>query len=113
MLGRDSAIPSVRSVNRSLTACHQFAAQLHDDRLTAVERRPASRRIFALQMIRSSIVSSELRHIGFADPRQRRERRRAVAVAQLIATVALAVSIAVAAAAVSIGIARAGSPTPV
>ena len=48
-------------------------------------------------------------HIGFTDPRQRRERRRAVALAQLIATVALILSIAVAATVVSIGIARAGA----
>ena len=50
-------------------------------------------------------------HIGFTDPRQRRERRRAVALAQLIATVALVLSIAVAATVASIGIARAGAPT--
>jgi hypothetical protein len=52
-------------------------------------------------------VSPELKHIGFTDPRQRRERRRAVVLAQLIATVALVLSIAVAA--VSIGIARASA----
>jgi hypothetical protein len=52
--------------------------------------------------------SAGLKHIGFIDPRQRRERRRAVALAQLIATVALVLSIAVAATVVSIGIARAG-----
>jgi hypothetical protein len=49
-------------------------------------------------------------HIGFTDPRQRRERRRAVALAQLIATIALLVSIAVSATVVSIGIARASGP---
>jgi hypothetical protein len=54
-------------------------------------------------------VSPRFNHIGFTDPRQRPERRRAVALAQLIATVALVVSIAVAATAVSIGIARAGA----
>ena len=53
--------------------------------------------------------SPGLNHIGFTDPRQRPERRRAVALAQLIATVALILSIAVAAAVVSIGIARAGA----
>ena len=52
-------------------------------------------------------MSPELRHIGFIDPRQRRERRRAVVLAQLIATVALVLSIAVAA--VSIGMARASA----
>jgi hypothetical protein len=50
-----------------------------------------------------------LKHIGFIDPRQRPERRRAVALAQLIATIALILSIAVAATVVSIGIAHAGA----
>jgi hypothetical protein len=55
-------------------------------------------------------VSPGFNHIGFTDPRQRPERRRAVALAQLIATVALVLSIAVAATVVSIGIARACAP---
>ncbi len=55
-------------------------------------------------------ADSDLADTGFAAPRQRRERRFAVALAQLIATVALVVSIAIAAAAVSIGIARAELP---
>jgi hypothetical protein len=57
------------------------------------------------------VSSRGFNYIGFTDPRQRPERRRAVALAQLIATVALVLSIAVAAAVVSIGIARAGAPT--
>jgi hypothetical protein len=52
--------------------------------------------------------SAGLRQIGFTDPRQRRERRRAVALAQLIATIALVLSIAVSA--VVVGIARACAP---
>jgi hypothetical protein len=54
---------------------------------------------------------SGLKHIGFTYPPQRRERQRAVALAQLIATVALVVSIAVAATVVSIGMACADAPT--
>jgi hypothetical protein len=53
------------------------------------------------------VSPSTFTHIGFTAPRQPPERRRAVALAQLIATVALVVSIAVAATVVSIGIARA------
>lgn len=53
--------------------------------------------------------SPAFKHIGFTDPRRRRERCRAVALAQLIATMALVVSIAVAATVVSIGIARAAT----
>jgi hypothetical protein len=60
---------------------------------------------------REGVMSSGLTHIGFTDPRQRPERRRAVALAQLIATLALMLSIAVAATVVSIGIARAGATT--
>jgi hypothetical protein len=52
--------------------------------------------------------SAGLRYIGFTDPRQRRGRRRAVALAQLIAAVALVLSIAVSA--VVVGIARACAP---
>jgi hypothetical protein len=48
--------------------------------------------------------SAELMHVGFAEPQQRRERRRKVAPAHLIAAVALVLSIAVDAAVVSIGI---------
>jgi hypothetical protein len=59
-------------------------------------------------LIRSTCVSSPaFKYVGFTDPRRRRERRRAVALAQLIATLALVVSIAVVATVVSIGIARA------
>jgi hypothetical protein len=61
-------------------------------------------------LIRSKRVSPVFKHIGFTDPRRGRERRRAVALAQLIATIALVVSIAVAATVVSIGIARAAVP---
>jgi hypothetical protein len=55
-----------------------------------------------------AMSSTESKHIGFSDPRQRRERRRAVALTQLIATITLILSIAVSAAVV--GIARACAP---
>jgi hypothetical protein len=95
--------------NLPLTVCHQFAAQLHDRRRTPVESKPGSRPTLPSKWKTDSEqhVSPEFRHIGFIDPRQRRERRRAVALAQLIATVALVLSIAVAA--VSIGMARASA----
>jgi hypothetical protein len=56
----------------------------------------------------NDVELNELNHVGFTDPRQRRERRRSVALAQLIATVALVLSIAVAATAVSHGLAPIG-----
>ena len=52
--------------------------------------------------------SAGLRQIGFTDPRQRRGRQRAVALAQVIAAVTLIFSIAVSA--VVVGIARACGP---
>ncbi len=59
----------------------------------------------------TNFADTDFADTGFAAPRQRRERRCAVALAQLIATVALVLSIAIAAAAVSIGIARAELPS--
>ena len=53
--------------------------------------------------------SAGLSHIGFVAPPQRRERRRAMARAQLIAIITLAMSISVAAVVVLIGIVRAGA----
>jgi hypothetical protein len=53
-------------------------------------------------------MSGQLRNVGFAYSRQRRQRR-SVMFAQLIATVTLIVSIAVVVTAVSIGIAHAGA----
>jgi len=52
--------------------------------------------------------SARSKYIGFFDPRQRRGRRRAVALAQLITAVTLILSIAVSA--VAVGIARACAP---
>ncbi len=52
--------------------------------------------------------STGLKHIGFIDPRQRRRRRGAIVLAQLIAVATLVSSIAVSAAVV--GIARACAP---
>jgi len=52
--------------------------------------------------------SAGFKHVGFTDPRQRRERRRMVALTQLIAAGALVLSIAVSA--VVVGIARACAP---
>ena len=54
-------------------------------------------------------MSGQLRNVGFAYSRQRRQRR-SVMLAQLIAAVALFVSIAVVVTAVSIGIAHACAP---
>jgi hypothetical protein len=56
----------------------------------------------------SAMSSAGLRYIGFTDPRQRRGRRRAVALAQLIAAATLVFSIAVSA--IVVGIARACAP---
>lgn len=52
--------------------------------------------------------SAGSKHIGFIDPRQRRGRRRAVALAQLITAGTLVISIAVSV--VVVGIARACAP---
>jgi len=52
--------------------------------------------------------SAGLKHVGFTDPRQRRQLRRTVALTQLIAAGALVLSIAVSA--VVVGIARACAP---
>jgi hypothetical protein len=57
--------------------------------------------------------SGQFKHVGFTDPRRRHQRRRSVAVAQLIATLALVLSIAVAATVVSIGLASARTPAPI
>jgi hypothetical protein len=99
-------------INPSLTNYHKFAVFLHNHRRTTVELRPSFGPIFATLQTDSeqngAMSSAGLKYIGFTDPRQRRERRRAVALAQLIATIALVLSIAVSAAVV--GIARACAP---
>ena len=99
-------------VNLLLTINHRIALFCDILRLTLVEPEPGFSPMFAPLKTDSeqndAMSSTESKYVGFSDPRQRRERRRAVALTQLIATITLVLSIAVSAAVV--GIARACAP---